>query len=328
MGVPADRNSADGRFHSRLFLRGYATLLDEMRETVAGIPKQVQASVKNPILPNFPFFAHWDEFIATKKSDKKWKKDTASGAEATPRLFKELIGDLPFAQINGHVVGRFRRAYLKLPYNYFHNEKWKKLTPAKVIEEVAKLDDTEKNKIRTASNTTANKHILNLIEYCEHLRLHGKIPRGLDNAFRGHLTARPRGRAARDEHQLWPDDLNKTFFTSPLYNGCKSIHRRVLPGDEIHRDALFWVPLFGRVRQRSAAGAAALRDDGLAARPATSGRRAIPHQQRHIAEAGIGAAGLRHVARPDEWFGRRQRAGPFARGGAAAYCRGRAGRDA
>jgi hypothetical protein len=28
-----------------------------------------------------------------------------------------------------------------------------------------------------------------------------------------------KSRAARDDHQLWPDDLNKTFFTSPLYSG-------------------------------------------------------------------------------------------------------------
>jgi hypothetical protein len=57
-------------------------LLDEMRETLAGIPKQVQASVERPILPSFPFFTHWDEFVATKKSDRKWKRDTADGAEA------------------------------------------------------------------------------------------------------------------------------------------------------------------------------------------------------------------------------------------------------
>ncbi|HMJ27710.1 MAG TPA: DUF6538 domain-containing protein [Xanthobacteraceae bacterium] len=247
MGVTIDRTTADGRLLARTALRGYATLLDELQEAVADIPRQAQAAVANPVLPGFEFFTHWDEFIDTKRSDKKWKKDTASGAEATPRLFKDLIGDLPFAKINGDIVGRFRREYLKLPYNYFHDRKWKKLKPAKVVEEVGKLDETAKNKIRTTSTTTANKHVLNLIEYWDHLALHGKIPRSVDNAFRGHLTARPRGRAARDEHQLWPEDLNRTFFTSPLYNGCKSIHRRVLPGDEIHRDPLFWVPLFGRL---------------------------------------------------------------------------------
>ena len=246
INVPVDRETADGRFYSRMILRGHATLLDEMRETLAGIPKQVQASVERPILPNFPFFAHWDEFVATKKSDRKWKRDTAGGAEATPRLFKALIGDLPLAQIDGSVVGRFRLEYLKLPFDHFHGKKWNKLTTKQVLAAVQKLDDAAKAKLRLTSTTTANKHVINLIEYWDHLALHAKIPRGFNNPFRGHFKAKPRGRAARDEHPMWPADLDTAFFTSPVYAGCKSIFRRGIPGHEIHRDALFWIPLFGR----------------------------------------------------------------------------------
>jgi hypothetical protein len=246
IGVPIDRATTDGRLLARTVLRGYKTLLDELTEAVADIPRQAQAAVAKPVLPTFSFFAHWDEFIATKKSDQKWKRDTASGAEATPRLFKALIGKLPFARIDGDVVGRFRREYLKLPFNYFHDKNWRKLTPKQVIAAIAKLDDDAKKKLRLTSNTTANKHVTNLVEYWDHLALHAKIPRGLDNPFRGHLTARPRGRAARDEHPMWPTDLDNAFFRSPVYSGCKSIFRRGMPGDEIHRDALFWVPLCGR----------------------------------------------------------------------------------
>ena len=45
INVPVDRETADGRFYARMILRGHATLLDEMRQTLAAIPKQVQASV-------------------------------------------------------------------------------------------------------------------------------------------------------------------------------------------------------------------------------------------------------------------------------------------
>ena len=69
--VPVDRETADGRFYARMILRGHATLLEEMRETIAGIPKQVQGSVEKPILPNFPFFTHWDEFVATKNAKRR-----------------------------------------------------------------------------------------------------------------------------------------------------------------------------------------------------------------------------------------------------------------
>jgi hypothetical protein len=93
MGVTIDRTTADGRLLARTALRGYSTLLDELHEAVADIPRQAQAAVANPVLPGFEFFTHWDEFIATKKSDRKWKRDTASGAEATPRLFRDIIGE-------------------------------------------------------------------------------------------------------------------------------------------------------------------------------------------------------------------------------------------
>jgi hypothetical protein len=98
IGVPIDRTTVDGRLLARTVLRGYKTLLHELTEAVADIPRQAQAAVAKPVLPTFSFFAHWDEFIATKKSNQKWKRDTASGAEATPRLFKALIGKLPFAR--------------------------------------------------------------------------------------------------------------------------------------------------------------------------------------------------------------------------------------
>ena len=66
------------------------------------------------------------------------------------------------------------------------------------------------------------------------------------------------------------------------------------------------------VRERSAAGAAALRDHGPAARSASGRRRALPHLQRHPAAQACGAAGVGHAARraarADERLGRRQRA--------------------
>jgi hypothetical protein len=163
IGVSVDRTTNEGRLLARTVLRGYATLLGEMQQVVADIPRQAQAAVTKPLLPDFPFFTYWDEFVATKKSDRKWKRDTAGGAEASPRLFKALIGDLPFAKIDGDVVGRFRREYLKLPYNHFHDGTWKKLTPQQAIAAMEKLDDEARGKIRTTSTTSANKHISNLI---------------------------------------------------------------------------------------------------------------------------------------------------------------------
>ena len=86
------------------------------------------------------------------------------------------------------------------------------------------------------------------------------------------------------------------------------------------------------VRERSAAGVATLRHHGPTAGATAGRRRTLSHQHRAVAEARFSAAGLRHdagrPARSDEWFGRRQRAWPLARGRAEADRRRRAGGDA
>jgi hypothetical protein len=246
LGIPIDRTTADGRLLARTVLRGHATFLDEVRQAIAAIPAQVQAMVAKPVMPTFEFFTYWDEFVATKQSDGEWKADSALGAEATRKLFKALIGDLPFDKIDGDIAGRFRRTYQKLPFDHFHAKQWKSMTPEQVITKIEKLSEPAKRKIRTVGNKSANKHVMNLIEYWDYLDLNTKIPRGLENPFRGHLTARRQGRAARDEHPMWPEDLNQSLFSGPLYAGCKSIYRRTMPGQEVHRDALFWILLLGR----------------------------------------------------------------------------------
>ena len=106
-----------------MILRGHATLLDEMRETIAGIPKQVQGVCGKTDPADFPFFTHWGTNPSPPRATASGRRHTADGAEATPRLFKALIGDLPLAEIDGSVVGRFRLEYLKLPFDHFHGKK-------------------------------------------------------------------------------------------------------------------------------------------------------------------------------------------------------------
>lgn len=36
-----------------------------------------------------------------------------------------------------------------------------------------------------------------------------------------------------------------TLFSSPLFTGCKSVHRRHNPGDKIIRDGKYWIPILG-----------------------------------------------------------------------------------
>ncbi len=41
-----------------------------------------------------------------------------------------------------------------------------------------------------------------------------------------------------------PDEI-VTLFSMPLFNGCKSVHRRYLPGEKVIRDGKYWLPILG-----------------------------------------------------------------------------------
>jgi hypothetical protein len=73
-----------------------------------------------------------------------------------------------------------------------------------------------------------------------------KVPADQKNPFSGLHMPKAKGRRAREERHNWPKPLEQKLFESPLYAGCQSIHRRAKPGEEIHRDALFWMPLLAR----------------------------------------------------------------------------------
>jgi integrase len=128
-----------------------------------------------------------------------------------------LIGNPPVREIDSGVAVSFRFRYLKLPKYWDRNE------PA-----------------------TANKHKNALIEYWDYLVRNSKLPLDLDNPFRGHMSAKNKLRAARDERPMWSAKLNYQLVASPVFTGCFSVHRRKREGREIHRDALFWVTLLGR----------------------------------------------------------------------------------
>jgi uncharacterized protein DUF6538 len=210
--VPVNRATPDGRLNARMILHGFATYLNEARETLAAIPRLIQGASDKLELPKFPFLSFWAEFRATKLSDAAWKKDTAGNADATPKLFRDLIGDIPTNEVDGGVAGKFRREFLKLPWNYHSDKVWKKLSPTAVIAALAKLKLEDREKIRLTTPKSANKHGGVLIEYWDQLVRDGKIPPGIDNPFRGHQTARNQGRAARGEHPMWPVDMDIALF--------------------------------------------------------------------------------------------------------------------
>ena len=171
----------------------------------------------------------------------------AANASASQRTFVALIGDVPASAITRTVAATYRSDLLALPRDYDKAARWRSLTLPEVVEIVRRAQSSEPpEKIRTLSTTTTNKHLTNLSTYWGWLQDTGRIAKSLANPFSKLKTKRLRGRAARQLRPMWPKELEAKLFSSPVWTGCRSIHRRSRPGAHIFRDALFWLPLLGR----------------------------------------------------------------------------------
>lgn len=254
-----------GPMIERAVLRGFLTLFDEKfaieggevepvpRSAAAPAPPPPQPSAPQPSAapapaPEKPFFAAWDAFVESKTRVKEWKADMPNNARSARNTFEALVGDPPPTRITKAVVSDYKADLLRLPRYYDKARQWRDLPLAKVGAAVEKFREANpKETVAMLTPTTANKHLTNLSTYWNWLEQNGRLPEGLKNPFPGLKSKRRRGRAAREERQMWPEALERKLYESPVWTGCLSIHRRSRPGPNIYRDALFWIPLLGRL---------------------------------------------------------------------------------
>ena len=255
-------DGVDARLLSRTIERGMSTLIDEVRAIVTGdlTPIPAAKDLPRPTVPSAPpppFLSYWKAFSDSKIAEGKWDVGTAANAAATPQLFRGLIdpqGQRSAVAVDRGVSSRFRAELLRLPRLYDKDRRFRelslpeKLTAADRLDAIANARTPPAPQIPRLKSKTADKHFSNLLEYWKFLGLSGKIPRGLECPFGGFIqTKRGGNRAARADRQAWTPPKEAALWGSPVWQGCLSIHRRARPGLEIHRDALFWAPLIGRM---------------------------------------------------------------------------------
>lgn len=237
-----DLATADECLLGHTVLHRCATLLTKLQETVAAIPRQLAAAPSEPGLPEFRFLQFWPDFEKHKIDVREWKPDTAANGRSSAKLFQGFYPGASVADVfNGSLASDFKASYLQLPRLYDKKKIWRGLSLSKIIEETK-----GQPKLGRVTTNSANKHISNLSEYCDFLVLKKKVSEDVKTPFDGLFSPRKKGKAARRDHDMWPAELDRKFFSSPIYFGCNSIYRRYESGEEIHRDALFWVPLLGR----------------------------------------------------------------------------------
>jgi hypothetical protein len=194
----------------------------------------------------------WDAFEAHKTTNGKWKKDTAANARGAQNIFRRMYPTASIKDIcKTALVSDFKSKLLQLNRHYSRGD-WATMEIGDVIAKVAKLSEPDPRRpkdklIEKVTAATVNKHFSNLSEYWAYLVEKKHISSDIPDPFFGFHMPKKQGRAARDERNNWPPELDKKYFESPWIQGCKSIFRRSTPGAEIIRDGMFWVTLWGRL---------------------------------------------------------------------------------
>jgi hypothetical protein len=160
IGITADPGTVAGRLVERTILRGYATLLDELRHIITDIPRIRPAEEKTAPSAPFIFTEFWKSFEQHKLDNREWKADTASNAEGTKNIFDKLYPAASLAQlVSTPIASDFKSKLLLLPRHYARGER-KKMSSEKLIALGRTLPTRDQ-----MQGATANKHVGNLSEY-------------------------------------------------------------------------------------------------------------------------------------------------------------------
>jgi hypothetical protein len=194
IGITTDLDTVAGRLVERTILRGYATLVDELRHTITDIPKVSIAEEKPAPPASFIFTEFWKSFEQHKLDNREWKADTASNAEGTKNVFDKLFPAITVAQLVATpIASDFKSKLLLLPRHYARGER-KKMSADKLIALGRTLP--MRDQMQAA---TANKHFNNFSEYWSYLVTQKKIAADIQNPFLGLHIPLKRGRKARNE---------------------------------------------------------------------------------------------------------------------------------
>jgi hypothetical protein len=159
---------------------------------------------------------------------------TRQQKEATFQLFKDLQGDGVFQDIGLEEAANFKSSLLKIPANAK-----KKLG----IDSFEGLDLDKITAGKTANYKTINGRLAamrTLFNWAERAGYYsGKNP------FSG-LMVRGQKSPSSKRASFKPEEI-RVLFRAPLYTGCKGKDwaRRLEGGNEIIKDALYWIPLIG-----------------------------------------------------------------------------------
>lgn len=185
------------------------------------------------LLPLASTFAK--DFTDWGQASAQWRKGQAGQAAASFALFLEIVKDRPVNDYTAADGELFRATLRQIPANY-RKSRAEKVKPIQAI-----IADAPAGAV-TLAEKTIKRHFWALSQFFKFLIETGRLPRGTANPMRG-FTFKTKG-TARSQRKMWTGEDLKALFSSPVWTGGKG-RLRATPGDQIIKDALFWLPLLG-----------------------------------------------------------------------------------
>ncbi len=153
----------------------------------------------------------------------------------TLRLFREVCGDRPVGEYGRSDVTAFLGTLRRLPNTYGRSPKDRRRSVAEIIA------DADSRDAPRLTDKTVKRHLSAVSQFFRFAVDAGH----LTVAARGELVDDHRfaeGQRARSQRDAWTSEELAKLFMSPIWTGCHRLHR-AQKGNEIIRDAKFWLPI-------------------------------------------------------------------------------------
>lgn len=176
-----------------------------------------------------------DRLVAQKRADGVGRAQEVQ-IRAVMRLFVEAVEETDVRAITQGHLARFREVLSRLPKSHGKSERTRGRPLSEILEAAKALPVAQIG----LSAATVNRSLEIVRQVLKSSGAEGiTLVPGIDPArLRRKQTERQRDK--RDAFSL--EDCRR-IFRAPVWTGCKSEIRRRIPGPEIIRDGLYWIPL-------------------------------------------------------------------------------------
>ncbi|WP_126013893.1 hypothetical protein [Sphingomonas sp. ABOLH] len=184
--------------------------------------------------------------LQRKIDDREWRDERRRDIDAVVNLFLAANGDLMLSEIDQQSCSAMTALFPRLPTRYGHTREDIEGGMTAVIERgdalraIWKRDPVaaERELLPTVgiSDITHNKHVTWLSALFKFADANGYVTPDVDL---GKLRRKVKGRKG-GKRLPWAEADLRTLVSGPVWTGCKGLWNRLVPGDIVFHDGMYW----------------------------------------------------------------------------------------